>query len=256
MGSRAAPPPGPGGTGGVAAGACGRSGGRFGLTKDRHGGAEGLRRKPPAPPHAEGALGPVSGHDPAEDPKAVLATPNDPSAEESLRGLPAGEVDDRLAAVLPVLALTERDHGPGQLGLRHADGATAPSPIRARTNPGGPRPRADAGSMEEPGGLQLGRDLLDRELDVGGLPGPRAHELPAPEEEDDDLRLREPVHEPGELLRLVLDVPQAEGDRNRVEVDLRPEVRRGDDVLDPDLGQRNRSGGQRRKSRRIRPGGT
>jgi hypothetical protein len=43
------------------------------------------------------------------------------------------------------------------------------------------------------------------------------------------------VSEARELLRLVLDLPRSEGDRDRVEVDLRPEVRRRDDILDHDL---------------------
>src|SRR3990170_4495556 len=92
-----------------------------------------------------------------------------------------------------------------------------------------------ARSTQESGGLQLGRDLLHGLLDVRGLAGACADELAAAEEEDDDLRHVDPVDEPGKLLRLVLDLPQPEGDRDRVQVDLRAEVRRGDDVLDHDL---------------------
>src|SRR5207249_10392152 len=84
------------------------------------------------------------------------------------------------------------------------------------------------------GRRQFLRDLLDCLLHVGGLPGARAHELPAAEQEDDHLRLVDPVDEAGELLRLVLDFLQAEGDRDRVQVDLGPEVAGRDDVLDFD----------------------
>src|SRR3989442_12924752 len=77
------------------------------------------------------------------------------------------------------------------------------------------------GSAEEPGRLQLARDLLDRLLDVGGLPRARADELAAPEQEDDDLRLVDPVDEAGELLRLILDFAGAERNRDRIQVDLR-----------------------------------
>src|SRR3989441_12574886 len=91
------------------------------------------------------------------------------------------------------------------------------------------------GSVQEPVRLELGRDLLDGLLDVRGLAGPRADDLPAAEHEEDDLRLVDPVDEPGELLRLVLDGTEPEGDRDRVQVDLGAEGRRGDDVLDLDL---------------------
>ena len=89
--------------------------------------------------------------------------------------------------------------------------------------------------MEEPGRFQLGGDLLDGPLNVGGFPRASADELPTPEQEDDDLGLVDPVHEAGELLRLILDLPSAEGNGNRVQVDLRGQVRRRDDVLDHDL---------------------
>src|SRR6266568_6600004 len=92
------------------------------------------------------------------------------------------------------------------------------------------------GSAEETGGLKLLRDLLDRLLNVRGLPGARADELPAAEQQDDHLRLVDAVDEAGKLLRLVLDLLEAEGDRNRVEVDLRTKVRRGNNVLDLDHG--------------------
>src|SRR2546422_7533254 len=95
--------------------------------------------------------------------------------------------------------------------------------------------REARGSVQEPVRLELGRDLLHGLLDVRGLAGPRAHDLAAAEHEEDDLRLVDAVHEAGELLRLVLDGTEPEGDRDRVQVDLGAEVRRGDDVLDLDL---------------------
>src|SRR2546422_481271 len=95
-------------------------------------------------------------------------------------------------------------------------------------------PREARGSVQEPVRLELGRDLLDGLLDVRGLAGPRAHDLAAAEHEQDDLWLVDAVHEAGELLRLVLDGAEAEGDR--VEVELMPEGSRRDDVLDPELG--------------------
>src|SRR5438552_3172415 len=90
-------------------------------------------------------------------------------------------------------------------------------------------------SVQQPVRLELGRDLLDGLLDVRGLAGPRADDLAAAEHEQDDLWLVDAVHEAGELLRLVLDGTEPEGDRDRVQVDLGAEVRRGDDVLDLDL---------------------
>src|SRR3989442_1647821 len=95
--------------------------------------------------------------------------------------------------------------------------------------------REARGSVQEPVRLELGRDLLDGLLDVRGLAGPRAHDLAAAEHEQHDLRLVDPVHEAGELLRLVLNGTEPEGNRDRVQVDLGAEVRRGDDVLDLDL---------------------
>src|SRR2546425_3867024 len=95
--------------------------------------------------------------------------------------------------------------------------------------------REARGSVQEPVRLELGRDLLDGLLDVRGLAGPRADDLPAAEHEEDDLRLVDAVHEAGELLRLVLDGTEPEGDRDRVQVDLGAQVRGGDDVLDLDL---------------------
>src|SRR5437879_12103077 len=93
-------------------------------------------------------------------------------------------------------------------------------------------PREARGSVQEPVRLELGRNLLDGLLDVRGLAGPRADDLAAAEHEQDDLRLVDPVHEAGELLRLVLDGTAPEGDRDRVQVDRGGDGRRGDDVLD------------------------
>src|SRR5438876_6478930 len=55
------------------------------------------------------------------------------------------------------------------------------------------------GSAQEARRFQLGRDLLDGLLDVGRLPGAGADELSTPEQEDDDLRFVDAVHEAGEL---------------------------------------------------------
>src|SRR5947208_6778998 len=90
--------------------------------------------------------------------------------------------------------------------------------------------------MKESGRLQLGRNLLDGLLDIRGGPCACAHGLAASEEEDDYFRLIDAVHEAGELLWFVLDLASAERDRDRVQVDLRREIRRRDDVLDHDLG--------------------
>src|SRR3989442_4572163 len=87
---------------------------------------------------------------------------------------------------------------------------------------------------EQAGGLQLLRDLLDRLLDIGRLARTGADELAAAEQEDDDFWYVDAVHEAGELLRLVLHLLEAERDRDRVQVDFCPQVRRGDNVLDLD----------------------
>src|SRR2546427_6827591 len=87
--------------------------------------AEGLRREAAVPPDAECAFRTVEGHDPAQDLEAVLAGPHGPRTQELARVLRFGEVHDRLVAVLLELALTERDHRSGRLGLRHRRSATA-----------------------------------------------------------------------------------------------------------------------------------
>src|SRR5438132_4928298 len=83
--------------------------------------------------------------------------------------------------------------------------------------------------------LQLFRDLLDGLLNVRRLSRAGTDEFSAPEQEHDDFRHVDSVDEPGELLRLVFDLLESEGDRNRVQVDLGPQVGRCDDVLDLDL---------------------
>src|SRR5256884_6519670 len=88
---------------------------------------------------------------------------------------------------------------------------------------------------KETGRLQLFRDLLDGLLNVGRLSRAGTDELPAPEQEHDHFRHVDPVNEPGELLRFVLDLLESEGDRDRVQVDLGPQVGRCNDVLDLDL---------------------
>src|SRR6266511_2242043 len=193
-------------------------------------GAEALRREPAVPPDAERAFPSVEGHDPAQDLEAVLAGPHHAGPEEIGRLLRLGEIHDRLVAVLLELALTERGHRPGCLGLRHTRSATPLGAIR----PPHALWRRGPRSVQEPGRRQLGRDLLDGLLDVRGLARAGAHDLAAAEHEQDDLRLVDAIHEAGELLRLVLDGTEPEGDRDRVQVV--PEGSRRDDVLDPELG--------------------
>src|SRR5437870_12901324 len=93
-------------------------------------------------------------------------------------------------------------------------------------------PREARGSVQEPVRLELGRDLLDGLLDVRGLAGPRADDLAAAEHEQDDLRFVDAVHEAGELLRLVLDGTEPEGDRDAVQLEPGGEGGPGADVLD------------------------
>src|SRR5207247_2362488 len=107
------------------------------------------------------------------------------------------------------------------------------------TPPGAIRPphalwRRGPRSVQEPVRLELGRDLLDGLLDVRRLARAGAHDLAAAEHQQDHLRLVDPVHEAGELLRLVLEAAEGEGDR--LEVELVPEGSRRDDVLDPEFG--------------------
>src|SRR2546428_291386 len=182
-------------------------------------GAKRLRREAAVPPDAERALRAVERHDPAQDREAVLAGPHDPGSQELGRMLRLGEGHDRLVAVLLELAVTERGHRSGRLGLRHSRSATTPCPIRA------------------PHAL---RDQVDRLLHVLEALRARADDLPAAEQEDRGLRFLDPVDEAGELLRLVFGAAQGEGDR--LEVELVPEGSRCDDVLDPELGHGNTSG--------------
>src|SRR5213593_3922142 len=90
------------------------------------------------------------------------------------------------------------------------------------------------------GGLDLLRDQVDRRLHVLEAFRPGADDLPAAEQQDRGLRLLDPVDEAGELLRLVLGAAQGEGDR--LEVELVPEGSRRDDVLNPELGHGDTSG--------------
>ncbi len=104
--------------------------------------------------------------------------------------------------------------------------------------------------MEQAVGLQLGRDPLDGSLDVGGLPGVRADGLPVMEEEVRRLRRLDAVDEAGELLRLVFG--SAQGEDDRLEVQLPAEGCRRDDVLDAEGGEGRTSGGRCGAGRRGR----
>src|SRR5207245_944793 len=137
---------------------------------------------------------------------------------------------NRLVAVLLELAVTERGHRSGRLGLRHRRRATTRCAIR----PPDALRRPGRGLVQEAVRLELGRNLLDPLVDVRGLAGPRADDLAAAEQEDVSFRFLDAVDEAGELLRLVFGAAQAEGDR--LEVELVPEGSRCDDVLDPELG--------------------
>src|SRR5439155_16462661 len=88
---------------------------------------------------------------------------------------------------------------------------------------------------QDAGRPQLFRHLRRGLFNVERLSRAGTDEFPAPEQEHDHLRHVDPVDEPGELLRLVLDLLESEGDRDRVQVDLSPQVGRRDDVLDLDL---------------------
>src|SRR5439155_23571341 len=92
----------------------------------------------------------------------------------------------------------------------------------------------------DPGRLELLRDPLDRPPHVRDALRPRADDLAAAEQQDRGLRFLDPVDEAGELLRLVLGAAQGEGDR--LEVELVPEGGRCDDVLDSELGHGDASG--------------
>src|SRR4030042_506387 len=86
-------------------------------------------------------------------------------------------------------------------------------------------------SLQQAGGREFLGDLVHSRFHVLGLPRASADELAAAEQEHDYLWHVEPVHEARELLRLVLDLLEAEADRDGVQVDLGAEVARGDDVL-------------------------
>jgi len=107
------------------------TGRRVASTEDLDLGAQRLSRKSAIPSHTDRSLRTVAGHDPAVNLKAVLAKPYHTRSDELLRAISVGDVNDRLVAVLAMLALAERDHRPRQFGVRHACGATAPYRIRA-----------------------------------------------------------------------------------------------------------------------------
>src|SRR3989442_1667946 len=92
---------------------------------------------------------------------------------------------------------------------------------------------AESLPLNEPGAR--GPERLDLE-DVLAIEDSRETQTAEPSEFSvrDDLRYGDPVHESGELLRLILDLLEAEGDRDCVQVDLRSEVGGRDDVLDLD----------------------
>ena len=79
---------------------------------------------------------------------------------------------------------------------------------------------------------ELGGDVVDRTDGILFDLGSGADELSGSEEEDDDLGVIQPEDETGELLGLVLDALESEGDGDGVEVELVTEVGRCDHVLD------------------------
>src|SRR5207302_10766423 len=91
---------------------------------------EGQRGEAAVPPDAERGFRAVEGHDTAEDLDAVLSGPHHAGSQELRRVPRLGGIHDRLVAVLLELALTERGHRSGRLGLRHVRGANAPCAIR------------------------------------------------------------------------------------------------------------------------------
>ena len=97
-------------------------------------------------------------------------------------------------------------------------------------------PSGALGSAHQAGGPELRGDLVYGAGDVLGDLRAGADHLAGSEEQDDDLGVVQPVDESGELLGLVLDLLQTEGDGDRVEVDLLLEVGGCDDVLHLDLG--------------------
>src|SRR5208283_1119655 len=97
------------------------------------------------------------------------------------------------------------------------------------------RMRTAAPPAQETRILELLRDLLDGETDVGGSTSAGADQLAAAEEEDDHARFGQAADESGELLRFVFHAVEAERDRDRGQVDLALQVRGRDDVLNLDL---------------------
>jgi len=80
--------------------------------------------------------------------------------------------------------------------------------------------------------LELLLEEVEAPLDVLEVLAAGEDDLSRGEEEGDDLGVLDPVHEPGELLGLVFDVLQVEGDDDLVEVDIFPDVVRTDDIGD------------------------
>ena len=78
-------------------------------------------------------------------------------------------------------------------------------------------------------------DLLDRFFRVVGSLSAGDDDLSAPEEQNHHFWLVHPVHESGELLRLVFDVLQSETDCEGVEIEIVSEVGARHDVLNGDL---------------------
>src|SRR2546430_14262901 len=98
-------------------------------------GAQSLRREATFPSGTDRSLRTVARDHSAEDPDAVLAEPHDPGADHLLGIHLAGNLNDRLVAVLFELALAEGSHPAGQLGFRHLRTATVSCRIRASDEP-------------------------------------------------------------------------------------------------------------------------
>jgi len=89
---------------------------------------------------------------------------------------------------------------------------------------------------QQPETVELLDDHVDGGRSVVGARSAGDDELPAAEQKRHHVGLVDPVDEPGELLRLVLDVFEPEPDRDRVEVEALTEICGSNDILDRDLG--------------------
>src|SRR2546429_9206895 len=98
-------------------------------------GAQSLGREAAFPSNSNRSLRTVARDNSAEDPDAVFAEPHDPSSDDLLGIHFAGNLNDRLVAVLFELALAEGSHRAGQLGFRHLRTATVSCRIRASDEP-------------------------------------------------------------------------------------------------------------------------